>query len=643
MEFHALLAMDGPGAKKKSKITGVVFHPVRPWVAAVESKDCGVVWNYETKEVIKRFTLQIGEDVPTAVSDDTTAVATPTAVALTKSMALSTPFSPKLSSGKAKSSSVLMFFDRESIAHVSGISRGIDCFEEWLVILSSQQIAFCDINDAQSVRCSDGKIRIWSPRLWKVCHVIDTGAIKEIPHMLLVPSSSSSTSSSPSTAAMLHCYLIAVHVDGKAIVWSITRVSSGDFQQSRACEFDLKDANKRGGGAINTTANVDVTTCGYYELKLLLQDSFLTAVSKDGNATQDLEIAAHRVDLVKDVRTLHSADEVPAATAGGPALPPFFKHDVDLRPHALAVYDVDKLTSGQPRHWIVHAFTGPLLGLVRCVMPDDGALKPSKATTMSTVSDSTSIVTGSSITTGEATTGGMHMTLEFYEWGGAEDIAGKSSVSTALHKVSHEWEHSGKYAVLVYPTKCHVIKWEGHSSKLLPLHEISTPRPVQSVLWAFGFAADALDVPGTSSHVKASICIKHMLVHTLADMLPSLVASVATDSADMMIDDIHGDLMQGTSLIQRACAALCRGGQEAAVAALLPTCMQMNKWNDALVMAMLVQDRATMAQVLASKEELSHALHTSNKNADVEAQWNQQMDAHGQIRPARFAGTWMQR
>ncbi|RHY37467.1 hypothetical protein DYB38_005751 [Aphanomyces astaci] len=158
---------------------------------------------------------------------------------------------------------------------------------------------------------------------------------------------------------------------------------------------------------------------------------------------------------------------------------------------------------------------------------------------------------------------------------------------------------------------------------------------------AFGFAADALDVPGTSSHVKASICIKHMLVHTLADMLPSLAASVATDSADMMIDDIHGDLMQGTSLIQRACAALCRGGQEAAVAALLPTCMQMNKWNDALVMAMLVQDRATMAQVLASNQELSHALHTSNKNADVEAQWNQQMDAHGQIRPARFAGTWM--
>ncbi|KAF0743510.1 hypothetical protein AaE_008534 [Aphanomyces astaci] len=470
------------------------------------------------------------------------------------------------------------------------------------------------------------------------------------------------------------------------------------------------------------------------------------------------------------------ADEVPAATAGGPALPPFFKHDVDLRPHALAVYDVDastgnctrlvdKLTSGQPRHWIVHAFTGPLLGLVRCAMPDDGALKPSKATTMSTVSDSTSIVTGSSITTGEATTG-MHMTLEFYEWGGdgAEDIAGKSSVSTALHKVGPtlggpllvEWEHSGKYAVLVYPTKCHVIKWEGHSSKLLPLHEMSTPRPVQSVLWvhhalftatedeikcyficgsrtfsfviasttscfdgqeemnqtvdladfpaaqrhpggplmllgvfqekllcggimhqsmhsvtlkhpvlqfcmfvaqgvpkralevvpmisadlldwmatfleAFGFAADALDVPGTSSHVKVSICIKHMLVHTLADLLPSLVASVATDSADMM----------GTSLIQRACAALCRGGQEAAVAALLPTCMQMNKWNDALVMAMLVQDRATMAQVLASNQELSHALHTSNKNADVEAQWNQQMDAHGQIRPARFAGTWM--
>ncbi|ETV94175.1 hypothetical protein, variant [Aphanomyces invadans] len=394
MEFHALLTMDGPGAKKKSKMTGVVFHPVRPWVAAVESKDVGIVWNYETKEVIKRFTLQIGDEIP-ASSDDPATVATPPSVVLTKSMALSSTFSPKL--GKAKSTAVLLFFDREAISHASGISRGIDCFEEWLVILTTNNIVFCDINDSQSNRwitsdelgralpnsiellpggflaigCSDGKIRIWSPRLGKVCHVIDMGTVKEIPFLILVPSDASSTPTvSPST---FRCYLIAVHVDGKAIVWCVNRLANAEFQQSRACEFDLKDANKRGGA----NPNVDLTSCGFHELRLLVEDSVLTAVSKDGNvlmwdvsflritqqtkeprvnfigvfhtsnatapvkplhgtlllgsskhsyvylsschtsmmnvtelhkgkANADMEIAAHRVDVVKDVRNLHT-------------------------------------------------------------------------------------------------------------------------------------------------------------------------------------------------------------------------------------------------------------------------------------------------------------------------------------------------
>ena len=40
-------------------MVGATFHPVRPWVAAVETKDVGIVWNYETKEIIKRFSLQV--------------------------------------------------------------------------------------------------------------------------------------------------------------------------------------------------------------------------------------------------------------------------------------------------------------------------------------------------------------------------------------------------------------------------------------------------------------------------------------------------------------------------------------------------------------------------------------------------------
>ncbi|RHY21624.1 hypothetical protein DYB32_009756, partial [Aphanomyces invadans] len=121
-------------------------------------------------------------------------------------------------------------------------------------------------------------------------------------------------------------------------------------------------------------------------------------------------------------------------------------------------------------------------------------------------------------------------------------------------------------------------------------------------LEAFGFAADALQVANTSLQFRASICIKHMLVHTLADLMPSLVATTATDSADIL------------------------------------------KWNDALFVAILVQDRALMAQALAQKKDLAHALYASKKNADVEDEWNYQMDmyttTHGAVRPVQFAGTW---
>jgi len=58
-------------------------------------------------------------------------------------------FSPKLSANK---SVVLMFFDRDAIAQISGIAQGIDCFEEWLVILAANRIVFCDINDSNSVQ-----------------------------------------------------------------------------------------------------------------------------------------------------------------------------------------------------------------------------------------------------------------------------------------------------------------------------------------------------------------------------------------------------------------------------------------------------------------------------------------------------------
>ncbi|KAH9101018.1 hypothetical protein Ae201684P_007207 [Aphanomyces euteiches] len=986
MEFHALLNMDGPGSKKKSKMTGVTFHPVRPWVAAVESKDFGIVWNYETKEVIKRFTLQIADETTGVDKKDDTPL-TPASAAISKTMAMTSTFSPKLGTGKTKSTSVLMFFDRETISHMSGISRGIDCFEEWLIILTLNNINRCispeELGRAApnsiemlpggflAIGCGDGKIRVWSPRLWKVCHVIDMGVVREIPHMILVPapadSTPSSSSSAPSSANAFHCFLISINQDGKAIVWSIHHLKN-EFQQSRACEFDTKDANKR----------IDLTTCGFYEFKLLLEDSILTSISKDGNvlmwdisflrsthqakeprvnflgafhaaatatkplhgtiflgsskqsyvylscfrtsmmniselhkgkANQDQELATHRVDLSKDVRNLHSkiskkikintitqsprnAHLVAAATnyglllfhmhaftrhtatlvpslsvivlntpthlrsvalsekskkdphalkypnkdsvgmtvkhpifdflailngvqyevvqvdptmtfrmvdevevtrraraasmvtdsprkklaffgksddvaPTGPTLPHFFKHEVNLQPRALAIYDialdngmctrvVEKLSSDQ--HVIAHVFSGPLLGVVRVALPEEKNKAPSTPTaTSSTASTVEGTITGSSITRGESTTG-MHTYLEFYDWDTVS--SGAATISSALKKVGAtfpgpflvEWEKSNKFAVLVYPKKLTVVKRTQESGISL-LHDIMTTRPVHSALWvhhtlftatedeiqcyficgsryfsfcvasttcfhdsamnvplaefpvaqrhpggplkllgifqeklficglhqsiysvdlknevlqfcmfvaqglpkralefvphiseelldwlasfleAFGFPADALQVQGMSLHLKISICIKHMLVHTLADLVSSLVTNSSEDSVDVL----------GASLTQRACAALCRGGQEAACLALFPLCMQSKKWNDGLYIAMIVNDKGLMAQALSLKKDVTHALCANKRNPDLEAQWNQQMDIYTTthaIRPAQFTGNW---
>ncbi|OQR93761.1 hypothetical protein ACHHYP_02276 [Achlya hypogyna] len=284
MEFHALLATDA--AKKKSKLSGLAFHPVRPWAAAVEAKDFGVVWNYETKEVLKRFSLTTGEDAG-ATTEAAEMPMSPGAINLSKT------FSPKLGGNKAKATSTLLFFDRDAIAHATGVAHGIECYEEYLVIFSQQYVVFCDINGKMATRlitpdelqratptaieilpggylaigCSDGKVRVWSPRVSKVCHTIDTGLPRDIAHLVLIPAAKDSGPAVPSTlfhSNGFHCFVATVNVEGKAIVWSLHHLD-GDFQQSRASEFDTKQPT------------------GLLEMKLLRQDGVLAAISKDGH------------------------------------------------------------------------------------------------------------------------------------------------------------------------------------------------------------------------------------------------------------------------------------------------------------------------------------------------------------------------
>uniref|UniRef100_H3HC12 Uncharacterized protein n=1 Tax=Phytophthora ramorum TaxID=164328 RepID=H3HC12_PHYRM len=57
VELLAQLSSLGVSDKKPSAFVDVAFHPLKPWVAAIEPKGCGVVWDYETSEVVTEFDL----------------------------------------------------------------------------------------------------------------------------------------------------------------------------------------------------------------------------------------------------------------------------------------------------------------------------------------------------------------------------------------------------------------------------------------------------------------------------------------------------------------------------------------------------------------------------------------------------------
>ncbi|OQR81496.1 hypothetical protein THRCLA_11681 [Thraustotheca clavata] len=208
-------------------------------------------------------------------------------------LALSKTFSPKLGGNKTKATSILMFFDRDAIAYASGVAHGIDCYEEYLVIFTLHHLIICDINGKTTTRlitpedlqrstpssiemlpsgfmaigCSDGKVRVWSMRLSKVCHTIDTGVPRELGHLVLIPSTKDTTQSSSNVlfhSYNFHCFLATINVEGKAIIWSLHHLDS-EFQQSRATEFDTKQI------------------VGFLEVKLLREDGAIAAITKDGH------------------------------------------------------------------------------------------------------------------------------------------------------------------------------------------------------------------------------------------------------------------------------------------------------------------------------------------------------------------------
>ncbi|KDO31810.1 hypothetical protein SPRG_03730 [Saprolegnia parasitica CBS 223.65] len=181
------------------------------------------------------------------------------------------------------------------------------------------------------------------------------------------------------------------------------------------------------------------------------------------------------------------ADDTPIVT--GPQLSYFYKNDVKSleADTSIALYDivsgvanvlVDRLAL---RHPIVHIFSGPLLGVVYCILPADDKpaspkAKPLDATTSASMVDEIASVK-------------FH--LELYQWD-APDIAavdGHPSLPKHLTKVGEtlqgplflEWDKSGVFCVLVYARK--MLLYRYRDGVLTFLHRIACARPVVSVLW----------------------------------------------------------------------------------------------------------------------------------------------------------------
>lgn len=143
---------DGVNDKKLSKFVETAFHPLRPWIAAIEPKGNGVIWNYETKEIVNEFSLEISLDAENAAGDD--AVVPPPASKAGGLLAKSS--SPTattyMKSNRSKHGSLRMrFYDHEAIVCATQVPAERTCFEEWIVVLTTTRVVMCDVNQNAAV------------------------------------------------------------------------------------------------------------------------------------------------------------------------------------------------------------------------------------------------------------------------------------------------------------------------------------------------------------------------------------------------------------------------------------------------------------------------------------------------------------
>ncbi|KAE8895315.1 hypothetical protein PF005_g751 [Phytophthora fragariae] len=249
VELLAQLSPPGVSDKKPCAFVDVAFHPLKPWVAAIEPKGCGVVWDYETGEVVTEFDLgesqvlddddvrdsEGGDDAAEAADGAAaTSFASPAAApkgllgrataspsmrsvqgavaAATAAKGLLSPTGASLIKPRRRTNLYMLFYDHESIACTTQLPAPRTCFDEWLIIVARSYIVICDLDQNGAVHhldpedlhrglptsvailpsgllaigCQDGKIRIWSPWQSKTVGTLDSGSQRDVQQLILL-------------------------------------------------------------------------------------------------------------------------------------------------------------------------------------------------------------------------------------------------------------------------------------------------------------------------------------------------------------------------------------------------------------------------------------------------------------------------
>lgn len=158
VELLAYLAPpEGVSEKRLSRFVETATHPRRPWTAGLETKGNGVVWDLETREVVREFSLDVSQD---GDEDDDALPATPVVPVSTKpsslllSIASSSPTAYMRSSKNKGGAGALkmLFYDHEAITSVTQSAAERTCFDEWIVVLTGSHVIMVDLNHNSAVR-----------------------------------------------------------------------------------------------------------------------------------------------------------------------------------------------------------------------------------------------------------------------------------------------------------------------------------------------------------------------------------------------------------------------------------------------------------------------------------------------------------